>query len=105
VLGIYDPTENIMWNAARKVRYRGLLEPRGLYGANGPTKSKLDSLSYVGVMPSEQVIFDVSDEYTTQKLGGAARLVAVQDSMIGTVDMHLISGIFGVPDDKEQPSE
>jgi hypothetical protein len=100
VVGVYDPTENIMWNAARKVRYRGLLEPRGLYNASGPQRSKLDALSYVGVMPIEQVVFDVSDEYAEQNLGGAGRLLAVQDTKIDTIDKHLITGVFGLSDDR-----
>jgi hypothetical protein len=98
IVGVYDPTENIMWNAARKLRYRGLLEPRGLYNAGGPAKSKLDALSYVGVMPIEQVVFDVSDEYVEQNLGGAGRLIAVQDTRVDTFDKHLITGVFGSGD-------
>jgi hypothetical protein len=100
VVGVYDPTENIMWNAARKVRYRSLLEPRGLYNVGGPSRSKLDALSYVGVMPIEQVVFDVSDEYVEQNLGGAGRLLAVQDTRFDTADKHLITGAFGLADDR-----
>ena len=83
-----------MWYAARKLRYRGLLEPRGLYGANGPTRSKLDALSYVGVMPLQQVIFDVSSEYVERHMGGVSRLYSMRDSVIGTMDRHIVSGIF-----------
>jgi hypothetical protein len=103
VVGVYDPTENIMWNAARKVRYRGLLEPRGLYNAGGPAKSKLDALSYVGVMPIEQVVFNVSDDYAEQNLGGAGRLLAVEDSRIDSIDRGLITGAFGVADGGAKP--
>ena len=94
VIGVYDPTENIMWNAARKLRYRRLLEPRGLYAAEGPGRSKLDSLSYVGIMPIQQVIFDVSSEYVERHMGGVSRLYSMRDSVIGTMDKHILSGIF-----------
>lgn len=97
IIGLYDPTENIMWNEARRLRYRGLLEPRGLYRATGPTRSKLDSLSYVGIMPLEQVIIDVNDDYAARHFSGAGRLVALQDSLLEKLDAHLVSGSFGIP--------
>jgi hypothetical protein len=102
VIGLYDPTENIMWNEARRLRYRGLLEPRGLYGSVGPSRSKLDSLSYVGIMPLEQVVIDVKSEYAERHFSGGARLVALQDSMLIKLDTHLVSGIFGI---HTEPSE
>jgi hypothetical protein len=99
VIGLYDPTENIMWSETRKLRYRGLLEPRGLYRPVGPTRSKLDSLSYVGIMPLEQVIIDVNSDYAERHFSGTGRLVALQDSMLLKLDSHLVSGAFGVPTD------
>lgn len=99
VIGLYDPTENIMWNETRKLRYRSLLEPRGLYSSKGPSRSKLDSLSYVGIMPLEQVIIDVESDYAERHFSGAGRLVALQDSMLIKLDTHLVSGIFGLHDE------
>ena len=97
VIGLYDPTENIMWNEARRLRYRGLLEPRGLYGPVGPSRSKLDSLTYVGIMPLEQVVIDVNGDYAERHFSGTGRLVALQDSMLLKLDSHLVSGSFGLP--------
>jgi hypothetical protein len=97
VIGLYDPTENIMWGETRKLRYRSLLEPRGLYRPVGPTRSKLDSLSYVGIMPLEQVVIDVSRDYAERHFSGTGRLVALQDSMLPKLDSHLVAGGFGIP--------
>jgi hypothetical protein len=97
VIGLYDPTENIMWNEARRLRYRTLLEPRGLYRPAGPTRSKLDNFSYVGVMPLEQVVIDVNNDYAERHFSGTGRLVALQDSMMIQLDRHLVSGSFGIP--------
>ncbi|HWO17828.1 MAG TPA: hypothetical protein VNO30_03605 [Kofleriaceae bacterium] len=99
VIGLYDPTENIMWNETRKLRYRSLLEPRGLYRPVGPTRSQLDSLSYVGVMPLEQVVIDVSSDYAARHFSGTGRLVALPDSLLPKPDSHLVSGVFGIPAD------
>lgn len=97
ILGLYDPTENIMWSETRKLRYRSLLEPRGLYRPVGPTRSRLDTLSYVGIMPLEQVLIDVSSDYAERHFSGTGRLVALQDSMLLKLDAHLVSGSFGIP--------
>jgi hypothetical protein len=96
VIGLYDPTENIMWNETRRLRYRSLLEPRGLYGSVGPSRSKLDSLSYVGIMPLERVVIDVNRDSAERHFSGTGRLVALQDSMLLKLDSHLVSGSFEI---------
>ena len=96
VLGLYDPTENIMWNETRRLRYRSLLEPRGLYGPVGPSRSKLDSLSYVGVMPLERVVIDVNRDHAERHFSGSGRLVALEDSMLRKLDSHLVSDSFEI---------
>jgi len=63
----------------------------------GPSRSKLDSLSYVGIMPLEQVVIDVNSDYAERHLSGTGRLVALQDSMLLKLDSHLVSGSFGLP--------
>jgi hypothetical protein len=76
---------------------RTLREPRGLHRSAGPSRSKLDTLSYVGLMPLEQVVIDVNSDHAERHFSGTGRLVALQDSMRLKLDSHLVSRSFGIP--------
>ena len=79
IIGVFDATENILWNVMRKLRLRGILEAQGLYDAAKPEKSALDNLSYLAVMPVEHVTFDISTEFIETYMGNYQRLYAVRE--------------------------
>ena len=42
IIGVYDVTETMMWIAAKKIRNRGILEPRGTFNKDVPQNSTYD---------------------------------------------------------------
>ncbi|MDX2305118.1 MAG: hypothetical protein NW226_20070 [Microscillaceae bacterium] len=82
IIGVYDVTETMMWIAAKKIRNRGILEPRGLFNNNVPQNSVYDHLSFISVMPIEHVIFDISPEFAEKHMGGFTRLYSVREGTL-----------------------
>lgn len=78
IIGVYDVTENILWNVMRKLRKNGLLKFKGLYDEVKPERSPLDNLSYVAVMPIEHIAFDLSPEFVDNYMGGYQKLYALR---------------------------
>ncbi len=78
ILGVYDVSETMMWVVAKKMRNRGILERRGLFNASVPQNTVYDNLSFLSVMPTEHVIFDLSPEFTEKYMGGFTRLYSVR---------------------------
>jgi hypothetical protein len=78
ILGVYDVSETLMWTVAKKIRNRSILEPRGLFNPNVPQNTAYDHLSFVSIMPTEHVIFDLSPEFVERYMGGFSRLYSVR---------------------------
>ncbi len=82
ILGVFDVSETMAWNVTKKIRNRGLLAHRGQFDPKKPKNTTYDNLSYINVMPVEHIIFDLSDAFIEQYMGGSTRLYAVrQDSL------------------------
>jgi hypothetical protein len=78
ILGVYDVSETMMWVVTKKIRNRGILERRGLFNPNVPQNTAYDHLSFLSIMPTEHVIFDLSPEFTEKYMGGFTRLYSVR---------------------------
>jgi|GEM_PF-2968861 len=78
ILGIYDISETMMWVVTKKIRNRGILERRGLFNPNVPQNTVYDNLSFLSIMPTEHVIFDLSPAFTEKYMGGFTRLYSVR---------------------------
>lgn len=94
IIGVYDATENILWDVVRKVRVRGILKAKGLYNSSKPEKSTLDHLSYIGVMPIEHVAFDISPEFIETYMGGSQKLYALQEGAFSDEEEAQIEDTF-----------
>ncbi|TAE73522.1 MAG: hypothetical protein EAZ85_06845 [Bacteroidetes bacterium] len=90
IIGVYDVSESMMWTEAKRLRNRGLLEFRGQFNANVPQSTTYDNLSYVSVMPTEHVIFDISPEFAEKYMGGFTRLYSVRENALTNSDTHHI---------------
>ncbi len=92
IIGVYDVTETMMWIEAKRLRNRGLLEFRGQFNPVVPQSTTYDNLSYISVMPTEHIIFDVSPEFAQKYMGGFTRLYSVRQNAITNQDTENILG-------------
>ena len=97
LIGVYDISETMMWTVARKLRNRGLLEFRGQFNPDMPQKTTYDNLSYIGIMPIEHVIFDISPEFAEQYMGGFTRLYSVRkEALTEDLEQDIIDSAKGM---------
>lgn len=82
IIGVFDISETLTWNATKKIRNGGLLKFRGQFDPKKSKNTTYDHLSFINVMPIEHIVFDVSDEFAEQYLGGYPRLYSVQDDSL-----------------------
>ena len=96
ILGVYDVSETLMWVVTKKIRNRGILERRGLFNPNVPQNTLYDHLSFLSIMPTEHVIFDLSPEFTQKYMGGFTRLYSVRHSSLGEQSQeYILNNAFG----------
>ena len=82
IIGVFDISETITWNATKKIRNGGLLKHRGQFDPKKSKNTTYDHLSFINVMPIEHIMFDVSEEFAEQYMGGYPRLYSVKETSL-----------------------
>jgi hypothetical protein len=97
VLGVFDVSEMIAWNATKKLRNGGLLTYRGQFDAQKAKNTTYDHLSYLNIMPIEHITFDVSPEFVEKYMGGSMRLYSLRHkSLPPDMDSQIIQPSLGL---------
>lgn len=79
---IYDITENKLLDKVRQMRNMKFLNTMNLFNPSLNKIQPMDHLSYIGVMTTENIVYELSDEFIEEEMYGFKKLYGMNEDLL-----------------------